>query len=41
MFIIGVIDTGDKLLASVNDSTGDKLSLAAEVDPGRRYCHWT
>ncbi len=23
--ITGVIDTGDKLFASVNDSTGDKL----------------
>ncbi len=47
----GVVNTGDKLFTSVND-TGDKLywwqrsalaaklSPAAEVGHGRRYCHW-
>jgi hypothetical protein len=33
VFIVGVVDTGDKLLNAVN-STGDKLSLLQAV----KYC---
>jgi hypothetical protein len=37
--LTGVNDTGDKLFTGVNDTTA-KLTPAAEVGHGRRYCHW-
>jgi hypothetical protein len=36
LFIVGVVDTGDKLLNAVN-STGDKLSMASLLQ-AVKYC---
>jgi hypothetical protein len=38
--IAGVVDTGDKLYWWQRSALAAKLSPAAEVGHGRRYCHW-
>jgi hypothetical protein len=36
----GVVDTGDKFFHQQRSVLSAKLSPAAEVGHGRRYCHW-